>query len=165
MACILYVHILCHLSRNLLQAPNLLSIQPDIDLENQVRHRIGNNRSTAWVEGSTRANQLYAWDGDLVGLTACWGTSNDIPIRLFYASSNTTFEEYLWNMKADKWLWQKRWEGYNGAAAVRCLGVSGGNRYVALMNSDNQIEVWYQNKDDNDGSLNWIKCKPPCAQR
>ena len=141
----------------------LLIIQPDIDSEHQVRHRKGNNKSMSWNEGSTRQAKLKAWDGDLIGLTACWGTSNDFPIRLFYASSNATFEEYLWRRPDDTWHWQRSWDGFNGAAAIRCYGGSpsntdrGANRYLVLMNSNHQIEVWYQNKDD--GSLGWAKCK------
>jgi len=89
-------------------------------------------------------------------------------VRLFYASSNATFEEYLWNMRLKTWHWQQRWEGFNGAAAIRCYGGSdgnsdgGANRYLVLMNSDNQIEFWYQNK--NDGSQDWTKCKSPATQ-
>lgn len=143
-------------------------MQPDIDSENQVRHRKGSNRSTAWDEGTTREANLKAWDGDLVGMTACSGTGNDNPIRLFYASSNTTFEEYLWNMQDDTWRRLRSWEGFNGAAAVRCYIGSdnntdrGANRYLILMNSNNQIEFWYQNKDD--GSQGWLKCKLSRAQ-
>ena len=122
----------------------------------------------SWTEGSTRQAKLKAWDGDLVSLTACWEISNDFPVRLFYASSNATFEEYLWRRPGDTWHWQQSWEGFNGAASIRCYGGSdgnadeGANRYLVLINSNNQIEVWYQKKDDE--SLHWTKCKHSNAQ-
>ncbi|KAM0723574.1 hypothetical protein Q7P37_000561 [Cladosporium fusiforme] len=122
-----------------------------IDSSNRVRQRSGNNESIGWTEGSLRDADAKAWEGDLIGMTACWGANNSVPIRLFHASSNSTFEEYLWRMTDKTWHWQRSWTDKNGAAGVACQR-SGTYRYLGLSNSNNQIEFWYQNNTDTEWS-------------
>jgi hypothetical protein len=103
----------------------------DIDSDNFIRQRSGNNGTTGWTEGSISKAKLTAWDGDLVGLTACASAIDEsAPIRLFYASSSTSVE------------------GYSGAAGVGCFGGTGAYRYLGLVNTENQLEIWYQASED-----------------
>jgi hypothetical protein len=121
----------------------------DIDSDNFIRQRSGNNRTTGWTEGSISKAKLTAWDGDLVGLTACSSALDEsAPIRLFYASSSTSVEEYLWRAKKDEWVRQQTWDGYSGAAGVGCFGGTGAYRYLGLVNTENQLEIWYQASED-----------------
>lgn len=83
-----------------------------------------------------------------------------MPIRLFYASDNTTFEEYLWFAQDDVWAWQRSWKGYSGTAGVACDHQGDPfYRYVGMVNLQNQLEFWYQVKGDDDLSAEWLKCK------
>lgn len=138
----------------------MLTARPDIDTDNILRQRSGNNRTDGWTEGSLSKANLTAWGGDLVGLAACDSAINEtIPLRLFFASNSTAFEEYLWFTDEDKWVWQQTWEGYSGAASVGCFGNLDGYRYVGLVSRSNQLEFWYQAQEDlQDG---WQKGEYP----
>lgn len=136
----------------------VLIIRPDVDSDNLLRQRSGNNRTTGWTEGSIAEAKLTTWDGDLVGLTACASALDEsAPIRLFYASNSTAVEEYLWRAEEDEWVWQQTWEGYSGAAGVGCFGGTGAYRYLGLVNSENNLEIWYQASEDV--GTNWQKGK------
>lgn len=140
----------------------LLTVQRDVDSSNRVRQRTGNNQSTGWTEGSAGKADLKVYDGDLVSMASCWGTNNSVPIRLFYASTDKTFEEYLWRSADETWHWQRRWEGYNGAAGVSCYRGAGPNRYLGLINTNSELEFWYQDKAEDPAE--WYKCKSYCTQ-
>jgi hypothetical protein len=134
----------------------VLTARPDIDSDNFIRQRSGNNRTTGWTEGSSSKAKWAAWDSDLVGLTACASAIDEsAPIRLFYASNSTAVEEYLWRAEEDDWAWQQTWEGYSGAAGVGCYGGTGAYRYLGLVNSDNVMEIWYQASEDT--GTDWQK--------
>jgi hypothetical protein len=127
----------------------ILTARLDIDSDNLVRQRSGNNRTVGWTEGSITKAKLTAWDGDLVGLSVCESVANEsAPIRLFYASNSTAFEEYLWWAEDDNWEWQRTWEGYSASADVGCYTGSDDYRYVGLVNPSNQLEIWYQPAED-----------------
>lgn len=118
----------------------------DIDSNDHIRQRSGNNR---WTEASISEARLTAWNGDLVGLAACDSAINEsIPIRLFYAFNSTSFEEYLWKADEDEWVWQQTWPDYSAAAGVGCHTGVGYNRYVGLVRPSNRLEFWYQPTDD-----------------
>jgi hypothetical protein len=135
----------------------------DIDSDNFIRQRSGDNRTAGWTEGSISKAELTAWDGDLVGLTACASAIDEsAPIRLFYASSSTAVEEYLWRAEKDEWVRQQTWEGYSGSAGVGCFGGTGAYRYLGLVNTENQLEIWYQASED--GGTDWQKGQYPQIQ-
>jgi hypothetical protein len=92
-------------------------------------------------------------------MQACWAINNSVPIRLFYASDNMTFEEYLWFMEDDTWEWRRSWKNYSGAASIGCYKGGPTYRYAALVNLDNQVEFWYQTKGSDDVSAVWFKCE------
>lgn len=127
----------------------MLTDRPDIDTNNVIRQRSGNNGTDGWTEGSLAKANLTAWNGDLVGLAACDSAINEtIPLRLFYASNSTAFDEYLYFASDDKWVWQQTWNGYSGAADVGCFGTIDGYRYVGLVSTSNELEFWYQAEED-----------------
>lgn len=100
---------------------DLLTAYADIDSNNLVRQRSGNNRTVGWSEDSLSKAKLTVWDGDLVGLSACESAAHQsAPIRVFYAFNSTAFEENLWRADQDGWEWQRTWEGYSAAADVGC---------------------------------------------
>lgn len=133
----------------------------DLDTNNVIRQRSSSNRSDSegWTDGSISRANLTAWDGDLVGLTACWSSINaSIPIRLWYASDNETFEEYLWFAERDEWVRQPSWQGYNGAAGVGFHTGAGFNTYVGMVNTRNELKFFYQRTAGEDLS-NWQESK------
>jgi hypothetical protein len=90
-----------------------------IDLNNTVRERINSNTTNVWREGPLSKRKLKANRADQVGMQACWfgnfygdssfkksdafnapntdGRPNDqVGMRLWYASSDTTFEQLGW---------------------------------------------------------------------
>ena len=143
----------------------VLTGRPDIDNNNLVRQRSGNNRTDSWTDGSLSEAHLTAWNGDLIGLAACDSAINEtIPLRLFYASNSTAFEEYLWFAGEDKWVWQQTWNNYSGAADVGCFGSIDGYRYVGLVSASpsNTLELWYQPEEDI--SADWQKGEFQCSQ-
>ncbi len=90
-----------------------------VDVDNTIRERINSNTTNVWREGPLSKRNLRANSVDRIGMQACWfgnfygdssfqksdafnapnteGLPNDqIGMRLWYASSNTTFEQLGW---------------------------------------------------------------------
>ena len=138
----------------------LLTILSDIDKEHQIRQRSGSNDSATWTDGPINGANLAAFDGDLAGLNVCWaGIDNTLTMRLWYASSNTSFEEYLYNNEEREWNWQKRWDGFSGAAGVGCVtDPDHPNIYVAFVNLQGSVEIhWRTRKDAHLSTAGWEK--------
>lgn len=132
----------------------------DIDADNRIRQRSSSNQSSGWSDGSIGRANLKAWNGDMVGVQACWAINFSVPIRIFYASDETTFEEYLWFAQDDTWAWQRSWKGYSGTAGVACDHQGDSfYRYVGMVNLQDQLEFWYQVKGGDDLSADWLKCE------
>jgi len=121
-----------------------LILRTDIDKDHIVRQRTADSTSQEWSDGPINDLQLTAFDGDLVGLHACWvGKDRQAPLRLWYASDNATFQEYV--RKRNGWTRERTWEGYSGAAGVGCYSMGVGDLiYVALINTSNELEIWYR---------------------
>lgn len=121
----------------------------DIDRDYRVRQRSGSNATNAWTDGSTNDKNLEAYCSDLIGLHACPASPN-ADTRLWYASNETTFEEYTFS-NDDEWTWQRSWTGYSAAAGVGCYSWGPDNHtYAAFVNLDNALELWYKEKTDED---------------
>ena len=123
----------------------------DIDRDYRVRQRSGSNATNAWTDGSINDKNLESYRGDLIGLHACPASPN-ADMRLWYASNETTFEEYTFgNDDDDEWTWQRSWTGYSAAAGVGCYSWGPDNyTYAAFVNLDNALELWYNEKTDED---------------
>jgi hypothetical protein len=121
----------------------------DIDQTYQVRQRSGSNATTDWTDGTINQEALQTYRGDLVGLHACIDSSDTAAMRLWYASDDTTFEEYAFTN--DAWAWQRSWHNYSGAAGVGCYSWGTDNyTYASFVNLDNTLELWYKEKTDTD---------------
>jgi hypothetical protein len=121
----------------------------DIDQNYQVRQRSGSNATTDWTDGTINQEALQTYRGDLVGLHACIDSSDTAAMRLWYASDDTTFEEYAFTN--DAWAWQRSWRNYSGAAGVGCYSWGTDNyTYASFVNLDNTLELWYKEKTDMD---------------
>jgi hypothetical protein len=95
-------------------------------------------------------------------LNVCWaGIDGTLTMRLWYASSNTTFEEYLYNNEEREWDWQKQWAGFSGAAGVGCVtDPDHPYIYAAFVNLQNSVEIHYRTREDAYlSTAGWEKCK------
>lgn len=122
----------------------------DIDRDYHLRQRSGSNATNIWTDGSINEKNLATYRGDLIGLHACPASPN-ADMRLWYASNETTFEEYTFSNDADEWTWQRSWTNYSGAAGVGCYSWGPDDyTYAAFANLDNDLELWNKEKTDPD---------------
>jgi hypothetical protein len=118
-----------------------------IDQESYVRQRVNSNASrfqdNIWQDGPLNDLNLKANDADMIGLQACyWGnfygdtdytyadgfnatnpnaTLAPTGMHLWYADSDTTFQQYSWYTGQDQWSNDKQtWHNMNGHAGVGC---------------------------------------------
>jgi hypothetical protein len=118
-----------------------------IDQDSYVRQRISSNGSAfqtnIWKDGPLNTLNLQANDADMIGLQACyWGnfygdsdytfadgfnvthsnlTTNPTGMHLWYADSDTSFQQYSWNTGQTQWVNDNQtWHNMNGHAGVGC---------------------------------------------
>jgi hypothetical protein len=119
----------------------------DVDVEGFVRVQIASHDSVyltyLWNDGPINKLNLKANDADVIGLQACsWGnfygdsdyvyaagfntTNQSVAIaptgmHLWYADSDTTFQQYSWYTGATQWSNDNNtWHNVNGHATVGC---------------------------------------------
>ena len=69
-------------------------------------------------------------------------------MNLWYASDESTFEQYAWYNGKDTWARLSPWQGKNGHAGVGCYSWGVGTTTYAMMaNKNNDTEIWW--KDTN----------------
>lgn len=140
----------------------------DIDTKNIIRQRSSSNDSdSSWKDGLLEKANLEAYDADRVAMKACWESHRGaIDVRLWYASSNTTIEEYLWRASDDEWKWQQTWTGYSGTAGIGCSsGDSQAFVFVSLVNTVGRLELWAMDRTadlNEDDTVEWENSK--CRQ-
>lgn len=141
----------------------------DVDAGNTIREFTKSNASSEWRDGPIGEAALHPLEADLASMQACLAnTDADTPaIRTWYASSNSTFEEYLWRSGEDSWTWQRQWKGYSGTAGIACNEQAGSSvTYVALVNAEGRVEVWSKKISDSSvgGLAGWKqgKCSGAC---
>jgi hypothetical protein len=126
-----------------------------IGKDGTIKQRSNSNTTNVWSNGPVNDLKLKALDADSVGLQACWygnfygdsdastfptanGQTNqeafDISkgMHLWYASDETTFQQYGIYEGQDQWVYQEKWEGYQGHAGVGCYS------YVNIQASDSK---------------------------
>jgi hypothetical protein len=150
-----------HTSR---ERTNCLPSLSDINKDHQISQRSASNITASWSDGPINKANLTAYDGDLAGMSVCWaGIGATLTMRLRYASSNTTFEEYLYNNEEKEWNWQSKWDDLSGAAGVGCVVAPDSAHpyiYAAFVNLQSQVEIYYRTKADAHlATTGWEKCK------
>ena len=98
---------------------------------------------------------LKALDSDHVGLKACLylgpignanlaGITATSGVRLFVASSDTTFEQFAWRPGMSKWIWEQTWRNKNGHASPGCFTwAKGQTTYSMFVDFDDNIELYW----------------------
>lgn len=104
-------------------------------------------------------------DADKRGLVTCYysgpiedpsynATSGDSGIRLWIATSETTFEQISWQPGMPSWIVERQWTGLNGHAQPACNGWSSGSvTYAMFVDQDDQV-AFYWNDHGSDGRNN-----------
>ena len=144
-----------------------------IDRNNTLKQITQTNTSDIWELGPLSSLNLQAFDSPSTGLQACWkgnyygdsdftkfptfsGLNNTEPfentpgMNLWYASDESTFQQYAWysGQEEDVWVPIQPWRGFNGHAGVGCYSWGGGTTQYAMMNNQqNDVEFWW--KDTN----------------
>jgi hypothetical protein len=142
-----------------------------INTDNVVVESISSNASAyqdnIWRDGPLNQLNLKANDADMVGLQACfWGdfygdsdytfgdspnttneTTTRIGIDLWYADTDTSFQQYSW-LNDNQAQWSSTdytWDNQNGRAGVGCYTwATGSTQYVFMVDLTNTLQVyWY----------------------
>ena len=107
------------------------------------------------MDGPLNAMNLKALDSAQVGLKACLyfgpianadlaGTDPMTGIRLFVASSETTFEQLSWRPGMPQWIWEQSWQDKNGHATPGCYNwAAGQTTYTMFVDLDDNIELFW----------------------
>ena len=142
-----------------------------------------------WIDGPINQLNLQALDSDEVGVQACYSgfdygaggdyhhtplpnqsgnasLSNEVGMHIWYASDNTTFQQYGWRDGDDTWTWQHTWANKNGHAGVGCYSWGPGSvTYVMFVNLENSVEFWWQDQNTNQTNTTshplgvWVNCE------
>jgi hypothetical protein len=172
-------------------------------------------QTNIWQDGPLNALNLKANDADMIGLQACyWGnfygdtdftspggfdtfnggfngtasnlTTNPTGMHLWYADSDTTFQQYSWHTGLTQWANDNHtWHNMNGHAGVGCQtwesGTSKSNapllasrtgkcltatvaQYVFFVDVENTVEIWWKdsnssNETPNHPTNHWVNSK------
>lgn len=70
-------------------------------------------------------------------------------MHMWFASDESTFQQYGWRFGEDSWRYQETWTGKNGHAGVGCYSWAedSSTTYAMFVNEANTVEVWW--KDTN----------------
>ncbi|KAF2866655.1 hypothetical protein BDV95DRAFT_631492 [Massariosphaeria phaeospora] len=145
-----------------------------ISKDNIIKQVTQTNKSKEWTPGPLNKHNLRAFDSPSVGLQACWkgnyygeadyskfptpsGNTNEVPldarlgINIWFATDETTFQQYTWYEGKEEWLEPKndaKRLGMNGHAGVGCYSWGPGTvQYFMINNRYNGTEIWW--KDTN----------------
>ncbi|RMY31329.1 hypothetical protein D0866_07363 [Hortaea werneckii] len=143
-----------------------------IDQNNLIKQRSNSNTTNVWVDGPINTANLKANDANQVGMQACWygndyGDSDythtplpdsggdedydeDVGMHLWYAVTNSSFEQWGWRDGEKEWRKQALWDRYNGHAGIGCYSWGPGTTtYVMLVNLQNTVEFWWKDTNTN----------------
>ncbi|KAH8732188.1 hypothetical protein GQ44DRAFT_766340 [Phaeosphaeriaceae sp. PMI808] len=151
-----------------------------IDKNSTVKQVTKTNTTDIWQPGPLTDLKLKAMDSPSSGLQACWkgnyygdddwtkfptisGQPNSKPfddqvkgMNIWFASDDSTFEQYTWYTTQNIWVPVQKWRGFNAHAGVGCYSWGEGTTTYAMMaNKDNNVEFWW--KDTNSTVLSQAK--------
>lgn len=139
-----------------------------IDRNNTVRQVTRTNQTEIWQAGHLNELNLKAFSAPTSGLQACWkgnyygdsdfsrfptasGITNQQPfderlgMNLWFATDNSTFQQYAWYNGQDVWVPVQEWKDVNGHAGVGCYSWGEGtSTYTMLVNKENDVEFWWR---------------------
>lgn len=93
------------------------------------------------------AQSWNASESSSVDLSACYNEQYSGGLRLFYGVSNTTIQELSWSFGTSEWLLGYSFPRVNGEGGISCAGGGSGISYLYLLNTQNQLELWWRDFD------------------
>jgi hypothetical protein len=124
-----------------------------------LRQRFIDNQTWTWYDGPLNNLDISTLDSERVGLQACFydgpidgvgsvslnGTDPTSGMRIFVATSETTFAQYAWRSGLPSWVQeQSNWSGVNGQATPACFGwAAGGTTYVMFVDEENAVHLYW----------------------
>lgn len=153
-----------------------LILVADVSKDNKLQQRTIDNETFTWRSGLLDDLDVGVLDADKVGLVSCYyngpiddqsynSTSGDSGIRLFVATSETTFEQISWQPGMPSWVSEQQWNGFNGRAQPTCNGWSTGTvTYAMFVDEDDQVAFYWRDHgeagrahDSNHPLNTWMK--------
>lgn len=147
----------------------------DVGKNNKLRQQTIDNHTYTWHPGLLDDLSIATLDADKRGLVACYysgpiddpsynASSGDSGIRLFVATSETTFEQLSWQPGMSSWVVEQQWTGLNGRAQPACNGWSAGSvTYAMFVDQDDQVAFYWRdhgngpNNDPTHPMNTWVK--------
>ena len=147
--------------------------------DNQLRQQTTDNETFMWHPGFVDDLNITTLDADKCGLVACYyngpiddpsynASSGDSGIRLFVATSESTFQQLAWQPGMQSWVIEQQWTGLNGHAQPACNGWSPGSvTYAMFVDDDDQVAFYWRDHGDDDDDdeshpMNtWVKGQSP----
>lgn len=75
---------------------------------------------------------------------------NEVGMHMWYASDNSTFQQWGWRDGDDEWGYQETFTGLNGHSGVGCYSWGPGTvTYSMFVNADNAVEVWWRDTNSS----------------
>lgn len=133
----------------------VLTLFTDIGNDNMLKQRRLDNLTYVWSDGLLNQMNIKALDTGQVGLQACFyeGPINNIDLndtdkqtgmRLFVATSETTFDQVAWRYGLPHWEWEQSWQNLNGHASPACFGWDvGTTTYVMFIDLQNTVNMYW----------------------
>ncbi len=126
----------------------------DVDKNNLVRQRVINNLTYTWSDGPFNDLNVKAFDSPSVGLRAAFysgpiygvdltGTDLYTGVRVWVATSSSTFVQYSWRAGMPQWNEDRTWEGMNGVATPASFGWFTQTFYVLFMDETATARLYW----------------------
>ncbi|KAK3696302.1 hypothetical protein LTR37_018038 [Vermiconidia calcicola] len=148
--------------------------------DNLLKQRSITNTTYTWTDGLINQLNIEVLDAERVGLQACFydgpvgstGQGSWGGIRLWVASSETTFDQWVWNIGLSHWIWEQSWQELNGAASPACYGwAPDAVDYIMFLDLNNAISIYWEDISTQQISTathpinKWTKCKRSSRNR
>lgn len=142
----------------------------DINQENMIRERYNSNQSTfgtagIWQDGVINDLNITVLDAEQAGLLGCWygntggdvdfdggnNTTDEVGMRLWYASNSTTFQQYGWRRSSNAWVYEETWSNLNGYTSPGCYtwGPSETITYTAFVDLYGSSSIYWRDTSWN----------------
>ena len=140
--------LVCHLC-----SPTIaLTALPDVGDDNTLKQRTFSNVTNTWNGGLLIKYNINTLDSERVGLRVCFydGPIGNLSLagtdglRLWVATSETTFEQWVWRSGLPDWLYEQTWRDMNAHASPACNPwMKGTTDYIAFVNAADMVDVYW----------------------
>ncbi|KAF2662779.1 hypothetical protein K491DRAFT_584621 [Lophiostoma macrostomum CBS 122681] len=147
-----------------------------INKDNNLAQRTQDNVTGLWSQGLIGKLNLPVYDSPSVGLQACYKgnfygdadthlfpgangnnqtlNNTENGMNIWYATDDSTFQQYTWYPGQDQWQEVDKWQGKNTHAGVGCYSWDqwSTSTYTMMVNKDNNTEFWWKDTNSTEQS-------------